>query len=262
LAQGRVEEAERLLAGFEDHDASAPACARIHFLRGNFVLAAATARRWLQVIGENRLESTLLLELLGEAEVGQGQAEAAAERGDKLAEQGSAFDCRLMLARGQRLRGRALMAASDPAARRHLEAALREFVQLEMPFEAARTRLLLAQALHDLDPEVAAAEARAALAVFENLGAALDSKAATTLLRKLEAKTRKRSGDPRGPAGLTRREVAVLRLVAQGFSDNEIASRLVLSKHTVHRHISNILTKLDLPSRAAAAAYAAQHGLL
>jgi DNA-binding NarL/FixJ family response regulator len=262
LAQGCVEEAERLLAGFEDHEASASACARVHLLRGRFALAATMARRWLGVIGEYPLESTLLVELLGEAEIGQGQVEAAAERGTKLAEQGSTLDCRLMLARGERLRGQALAAASDPAAKRHLDAALREFVRLEMPFEAARTRLLLAQALRELDPEVAEAEARAALAVFENLDASANAAAATTVLREIETSTRKRTEGASELGGLTQREVEVLRLVAQGLGDREIASRLVLSRHTIHRHISNILAKLGLPSRAAAAAYAARQGLL
>ncbi len=54
----------------------------------------------------------------------------------------------------------------------------------------------------------------------------------------------------------------MLRLVAQGLSDREIAERLVLSPHTVHRHVANVRTKLRLPSRAAAAAYAARNGLL
>jgi LuxR family transcriptional regulator, maltose regulon positive regulatory protein len=75
------------------------------------------------------------------------------------------------------------------------------------------------------------------------------------VLREIEGKTP-------NPTGLSQREVEVLRLVAQGLSDKEIATRLVLSRHTVHRHIHSILTKLDLPSRAAAAAYAARHGLL
>jgi DNA-binding NarL/FixJ family response regulator len=262
LAQGRVEEAERLLARFEDHEASAPVCTRIYLLLGKFALAATTARRWLEVIGENRLESALLVELLGEAEFGQAQIEAAAERGRKLAELGSALECQVMLARGERLRGRALAAASDPAAKRHLDAALREFVRLEMPFEAARTRLLLALDSCELDPEVAEAEARAALDVFENLGATADAEAATTVLREIETKTREQTGKTPELAGLTRREVEVLRLVAQGLSDKEIATSLVLSRHTVHRHVHSILTKLDLQSRAAAAAYAARHGLL
>ena len=61
---------------------------------------------------------------------------------------------------------------------------------------------------------------------------------------------------------LTSRELEVLRLVAKGLGDKEIAGRLHLSGHTVHRHISNIRTKLGLPSRSAAVAWAAQNGLL
>ncbi len=262
LAQGGVEEAEQLLAGFEDHEASAPVFTRIHLARGKFALATATARRWLGVIGENRLEGALLLEQLGEAEIGQAQLEAAGERGRKLAELGSALDCQVMLARGERLRGRVLAAASDSAAKGHLDAALREFVQLEMPFEAARTRVLLARVQCELDPEVAEAEARAALTVFKNLGAVTEAEATTAVLREVETRTRKRTGKSSDLAGLSRREEEVLRLVAQGLSDKEIATKLVLSRHTVHRHMHSILTKLDLPSRAAAAAYAARHDLL
>jgi DNA-binding NarL/FixJ family response regulator len=258
LAQGRVEEAERLMAGFEDHEVSAPVYARIHLLQDRFAQGATTARRWLEVIGEDRLESAPLLELLGEAEIGQALIEAAAARGRALAEIGSALDCQVMQARGERLQGRALAAASDPAAKRHLDAALREFVRLDMPFEAARTRLLLAQALREQDPEVAEAEARAALAVFKKLGAVSASETATTVMHEIETKP----GKTPDLAGLTRREVEVLRLVAQGLSDKEIATRLVLSRHTIHRHIHSILTKLDRPSRTAAAAYAARHGLL
>ena len=262
LAQGRIEEAERLLADFEDHDASAPVYTRINLLRGKFALAAATARRWIDVIGEDRLESIPLLELIGEAEIGQIRIEAAIGRGRALAEMGSALDCQVMLARGERLQGHALAAPSDSAAKRHLDAALRAFVRLGMPYEAARTRLLLARALRELDPEVAEAEARAALAVFENLGAVKDAEATSTVLREIEIQIRKRTGKATDRAGLTRREVEVLRLVAEGLSDKEIATRLVLSRHTVHRHIHSILTKLDRPSRTAAAAYAARHGLL
>ena len=260
LAQGRIEEAERLLAGFEDHEAAAPVCARIHLLRGKLALAVAASQRRLGVIGgENRLEGAVLVELLGEAEIGQGQVDDAAERGRKLAELGSTLGCRVVFARGERLRGQALAAGADEAAKRHLEAALCEFVRLEMPFELARTRLLLAQALREHDPEVAEAEARAALVIFENLGANENAGAAAVLLREIENKTRKQFSKS---SGLSRREAEVLRLVAQGMSNQEIADRLALSKHTVHRHVSSILTKLDLRSRAAAAAYAAQHELL
>jgi DNA-binding CsgD family transcriptional regulator len=260
LAQGRIEEAEGLLAGFEDHEAAATVCARIHLLRGKLTLAVAVIQRRLDAIGgENRVEGAVLLELLGEAEIGQGQVEDAAERGRKLAELGSTLGCQVMFARGERLLGRALGAGVDEAAKRHIEAARREFVRLEMPFETARSRLLLAQALREDEPEVAEAEVRAALVIFENLGANADARAAATLLREIETKTCRQSSKT---SGLSRRESEVLCLVAQGMSNQEIADRLALSKHTVHRHVSSILTKLDLRSRAAAAAYAAQHELL
>ena len=63
------------------------------------------------------------------------------------------------------------------------------------------------------------------------------------------------------PGGLTEREVEVLKLVAEGRSNPDIARALVLSQKTVERHLSNIFTKLDVPSRTAAAAYAHEHGV-
>ena len=66
--------------------------------------------------------------------------------------------------------------------------------------------------------------------------------------------------DPDSP--LSVREAEVLRLVAEGLSDADIAARLIVSPHTVHRHVANIRTKLGQPSRAAAAAYAARRGLI
>jgi DNA-binding CsgD family transcriptional regulator len=230
-------------------------------LRGKLALAVAVIQRRLASIGgKNRVEGAVLLELLGEAEIGQGQVEGAAERGRKLAELGTTLVCQVMFARGERLLGLALAAGANEAANRHLEAALREFVRLEMPFETARTRLLLAKALREDEPEVAEAEAHAALVIFENLGANENAGAAATLLREIETRTRKQISNT--SVGLSRREVEVLGLVAQGMSNQDIADQLAISKHTVHRHVSSILTKLDLRSRAAAAAYAAQHELL
>jgi pimeloyl-ACP methyl ester carboxylesterase/DNA-binding CsgD family transcriptional regulator len=93
--------------------------------------------------------------------------------------------------------------------------------------------------------------------------------AADTLLRAIgieEPELGELAGDPPAPepaeTDLSARELEVLRLVALGLSDREIAEELVLSPHTVHRHVANIRTKLRLPSRAAAAAQAARLGLL
>jgi DNA-binding NarL/FixJ family response regulator len=102
------------------------------------------------------------------------------------------------------------------------------------------------------------AEARAALVAFERLQAASHADTARALLRTL--------GAPRaglGGAGtLTGREVKVLRLVATGLSNQEIATALVISEHTVRRHLQNIFAKIGVPSRAAATAYAFQHDLI
>ena len=89
------------------------------------------------------------------------------------------------------------------------------------------------------------------------LGAARDAARATALLTHLAESPR-----AAGKAELTARQIEILRLVAQGLSNPEIAVRLRLSDHTVKRHVANLLTRLGLPSRAAAVAYAAQHGLL
>jgi pimeloyl-ACP methyl ester carboxylesterase/DNA-binding CsgD family transcriptional regulator len=79
-----------------------------------------------------------------------------------------------------------------------------------------------------------------------------------------EADIAPRTDAPRaaGDTDLSARELEILHLVAAGLSDAEIAERLVLSRHTVHRHVANIRTKLRLPSRAAAVAHAARIGLL
>jgi ATP/maltotriose-dependent transcriptional regulator MalT len=154
--------------------------------------------------------------------------------------------------------GRVGVAGGRADARGLLHQALAGFAQAQLPMELARTRLELARALAEEVPEVAVAEARSALAAFERLQAASHAEEARALLRSL--------GAPRtGPAGagtLTGREVEVLRLVATGLSNQEIATALVISEHTVRRHLQNIFAKIDVPSRAAATAYAYQHNLI
>jgi DNA-binding NarL/FixJ family response regulator len=99
------------------------------------------------------------------------------------------------------------------------------------------------------DQDSAAAELAVARGVFVEVGAAPAAEDVDRLLGRAR------------PGGLTEREVEVLRLVAEGRSNHDIARALVLSQKTVERHLSNIFTKLDVPSRTAAAAYAHEHGL-
>ncbi len=132
-----------------------------------------------------------------------------------------------------------------------LRRAWKAWNDLRLPYEAARARMLLgAVARRGGDEERAQLELLAAQAEFERLGASLDARTVAELL-----------GEPRLPGGLTAREAQVLRLVAAGRTNREIGAELFISEHTVARHLSNILTKLDLSSRVAATAYAVEHGL-
>ena len=116
------------------------------------------------------------------------------------------------------------------------------------------------------DQATTADEAESAAASFHELGAKFALGRAQTFLVALQGPPGEEdtvapsAAQPLG--GLTLRETEVLRLVAQGLTNAEIASLLCLSGHTVHRHVANILTKLDAPSRAAATAWAAQRGLV
>jgi DNA-binding NarL/FixJ family response regulator len=124
--------------------------------------------------------------------------------------------------------------------------ALARWQELEVPHEVATVRTLLGLACRDLgDHDGAVASFAAAESVFEQLGATLDAR----LVRDLTA--------PRQlPGGLTEREAQVLRLVATGRINREIAAELYLSEKTVARHLSNIFTKISVSSRAGATAYA------
>jgi DNA-binding CsgD family transcriptional regulator/tetratricopeptide (TPR) repeat protein len=132
--------------------------------------------------------------------------------------------------------------------------AWRAWQELGAPYDAARARVLVAQACAALgDADTAALELDAARDAFFRLGAAPD-------LAKLDALVRKRRR--RGDHGLTSREVEVLRLIARGRSNREIASALVISERTVARHVQNIFAKLGVSSRASASVFAAEHDLL
>jgi DNA-binding NarL/FixJ family response regulator len=155
--------------------------------------------------------------------------------------------------------GRVARAEGRAEAEDLLAAAETLFTRLQMPLEAARARLDLAEALSSSSRNVAIDLARRSQATFERLGAERLADAAAALLRELGV--RGRTG-PRGFGELSKREVEVLRLVAAGLSNREIASSLVLSEHTVHRHVANILRKLTQSSRAAAAAQATRLGYI
>ena len=256
LAQGRVEDAARVLRGVEGRTEAAAAVASVRLQQGEPSAAAAVLRRRLAATSPNRLDVAAVIELLGEAEIALSYSGAAVERGRALIALGTASHCDLIVAHGERLLGHALAASDVPAACAHLETALAAFVHAGIPYRTAQTRLMLAQVLGHRDREVAGAEARTALAVFEDLGASRDADAAAALMRDLGIKAA-RTG-PKNTGRLTSREQEVLALLGEGLSNPEIARRLFLSRKTVEHHVARILSKLGLRGRAEAAALAAR----
>ena len=256
LAQGRVEDAARVLRGVEGRSEAAAAVASVRLQQGEPSAAAAVLRRRLAATSPNRLDVAAVIELLGEAEIALSDSGAAVERGRALIALGTASQCDLIVAYGERLLGHALAASDVPAACAHLETALAAFVHAGIPYRTAQTRLMLAQVLGHRDREVAGAEARTALAVFEDLGASHDADAAAALMRDLGIKAA-RTG-PKNTGRLTSREQEVLALLGEGLSNPEIAGRLFLSRKTVEHHVARILSKLGLRGRAEAAALAAR----
>ena len=126
------------------------------------------------------------------------------------------------------------------------------WLQLEAPYEAARTQVLIALACRRLgEEENARHELTAARQQFQTLGAEADVSRVDLLLDR---------GNSAGP--LTTRELEVLKLVASGITNRAIAGKLHISEKTVARHLSNIFTKLDLTTRTAATAYAYAHNLI
>ncbi len=184
--------------------------------------------------------------------LGAGEVDRAASVADELVAIGETFGCAALQAMAAYARGRVLLAGgqAEPAVP-ELRRAMAGWRSLDAPYEAARARLQLGLALRVLaDEESGSAEIAAARATFGTLGAAPAEREAARLLGTAH------------PSGLTDREVEVLRLVARGSSNPEIATTLVLSEKTVARHLSNIFTKLDVGSRTAAAAFAFDNGLV
>jgi DNA-binding NarL/FixJ family response regulator len=260
--QGRLDEATALLQEVEGHPLAQLEGAALAFDRGDSAGAVRATERFLRHVAEgSEPERAAGLELLVRAQVALAQREAAADSLARLEAAAGAQGTAPMRAMAAAARGVFFATNGDHAAAViALEESVEDFARSGAPFEAARVRIDLAHALRAHgDTPGAAREAKAAKEALHLLGAGLEAGRATELAGELE---RPVPVTATRPGGLTIREVDVLRLVAQGRSNQEIATALFVSEFTIKRHVANILSKLDLPSRAAAAAYAGQQGLL
>ena len=254
VMQGRFEEAEQLLADIDvtaDAAAARPIAA-IHLVKGDKSLAVDVLERALDQIDPLSSAAAPLLALLVDVHLAANRPDEAATAAEALATCAACHESHYLMAVAALARGRVCLAAGTGDPQACLREALAGFARAQMPIEVAHSRLELANALLTERPEVAMAEARAALEVFDRLQAARHADAAGAVLRSLGVRTTAR----RGGGLLTKREAEVLDLLGHGLSNPEISDRLYISRKTVEHHVGNVLSKLGLRSRAEAAAYA------
>jgi ATP/maltotriose-dependent transcriptional regulator MalT len=249
---GRAEEAYRE-ASQSGRD-SQPGLAQLRLAQGKTEAAAAAIRRLMDEAGDQAARSKLLAAYV-EIMLAAHDVPAARAGADELARIAERLAAPLLRAMAAHATGATLLAEGDGrAALTALRTAWAAWQEIEAPYEAARVRVLVARACRALgDDDTAEMELDTARWVFRQLGAAPE-------VARVDALSR--AGAAGAPGGLTAREVEVLRLVAQGRTNREIAKTLVLSDHTVRRHLQNIFNKIGVSSRAAATAFAFQRDLV
>lgn len=254
LRQGRSEEAESLLQPIRDRTAGLVPLATLHHRRGEHEIARKLLERYLLSAAAEPVDRADALDQMVSVELAQGNLDRAAELVGRLADlTGDGSNPRLAAHHAFAAARTAFASGSRPdAVVTRLEEAMAMFSSCDLPYETSQARLELARALGD-QSQVAVAEAQGAFATFERLGAVADADAAAQLIRSLGGTART---GPKGARVLTKRETEVLRLLAGGLSNPEIAERLYVSRKTASHHVSSILNKLGLRNRAEAAVHA------
>jgi DNA-binding NarL/FixJ family response regulator len=217
-----------------------PGLALLRLAQGESAAAAASLRR---ALGEepDPLRRAALLPAFVEISLAAGELAAAREACRELAAVAEVQGSLALTALSEYSRGAVALAGGDPrGALAALRRACDAWQELEAPREIARTRELVGEAC---------------AALGDRDTAALEREAAADTLARL-------CGNDRPAHGLTARELEILRLVAGGRSNREIAASLVISDHTVRRHVQNTFAKLGVSSRAAATAFAYRHDLV
>lgn len=248
----KAEEAYRKAS--EHGHAPTPGLALLRLAQGKVRAADVAVRRMLEE-SQDQPSRLAVLPAYVTIVIAAGDVAAAAEASEELCELARTVDSPFVTALADQARAAVLLAEDRPgqaldAGRRACEL----WRKLDMPYEAAQSQAVVAKACRALgDADAAAVELHGAAATLARLGARPDVEA---LAEPVPASL------PRTAGELTARECDVLRLVAAGKTNREIASVLVISEHTVARHLQNIFTKMRVPSRAAATAYAYEHGVI
>lgn len=253
--RGEFAEAERAYrsAGERGRDPQ-PGLALLRLTQGRVEAAHGSIRRVLDEAHNSR-SRCMLLPASAEIALAAGNVASARATADELSAVAAELDKPLVHAVSDQLAGAVRLAEGDPAgAGEQLRRSLALWQELDAPHEVARVRVLIGQACRELgDADSSELEFDIAERAFRELGAAPE-------LARLQAL--RGPAPTAAPSTLTAREAEVLALAAAGRTNREIAAELVLSEHTVRRHLQNVFAKLDVPSRAAATSYALRHGLI
>jgi DNA-binding CsgD family transcriptional regulator len=231
-----------------------PGLAMLRLAQGQVDAAAVAIRRVVDEASDWVTRSKVLAAFV-EIMLAAHDLGAAGTAADELAQIADDLGAPLLHAVSGHATGAVLLGEGDArAALVILRRAWAAWRELDAPYEAARVRVLIGLASRELgDRDTATMELDAARSVFWQLGAAPDA-------ARVEALSP--TAGPKAPMGLTGRQAEVLALVATGKTNREIAAALVISEHTVARHVQNILAKLGVSSRTAASAFAFEHDLV
>ena len=230
-----------------------PGLALLRVAQGQVAAAVGMIRRAVAEAAQDTATSAPLLAPAVEIALAAEDIDLARRSADELARIAEASGAPYLRAAAAGADGRVRVAAGDASGGlAALRASATAWQEVDAPYELARVRAETGVALLALgDTAGAEIELEAARSTFRGLGAEPD-------LRRLE----RAAPRPGRPGGLSEREVEVLRLLADGLTNRAIADRLVISERTVDRHVSNIFTKLDVSSRAAATAAAYELGIV
>lgn len=251
---GDEEEAEELYRQASEwgHDPQ-PGLALLRLAQGKVDSAAGAMRRSMAE-ADDRIDRVRLLPAFVEVMLAAEDVDAASSAAGILREIATKYRTTALEAEADLAQGAVHVKRGEPeAALHHLRQAHERWRLVEAPYEAARTRMLIGLACRDLgDQDTANLELEAARQALTDLGAG-------SALTELDRITGVETG-PTHP--LTERELEVLRLVATGMTNRDIADQLYVAVKTVDRHVGNILTKLGVGSRTAATAYAYENELV
>lgn len=232
-----------------------PGLALLRLAQGRVEDAVAAIRRVVAESGSDRTERARMLAAFITIMLAVGDIGAARTATDELERLAAEFDAEYLRALAASARGAVALARGDaPGACVSFRVAWQAWRELDAPYEVAEVRLLMTRACRELgDHDTAEMELSAARRTFENLRAAPALQAVAEL-------SGTEPGTPDG--GLTRRELDVVRLVAGGATNRDVAQALSISEKTVARHLSNMFVKLGVTSRAGVTAYAYEHDLI